>query len=138
MLQYPLSQIFCSPPSSLGLLRLPPSPVTSEALSTSSPVPAPELQDVGRSLSQFHRQWDSIVCKLSELLSLKGAKCQGILVSSGSALCSVRSCELCMHCVRNYSSSLWHQRSGSNSTAKLPARKKACISCHDFAVGSSN
>lgn len=138
VLQYPLYQILWDLSSNLRHLKLTPSSVTFKDLSTSLPVPAPEQQNVGRSLSQFHQQWDSIICKLSELLSLKGVKCHGILVFSGSAPHWALSCKLCMRFVRNDSCSLWHQHLGSNSTAKLPARKKACISSTVFAVGFSN
>lgn len=78
---------------------------------------------MGRSVFQLHQEWDNTIYKLSELLSLKGVKCQGILVFSGSAPHWACSCKLCIQCVRNDSCSSWHQHSGLNSTAKLPARK---------------
>lgn len=127
VLQYPPFQIFGDPSSNLWLLRLSPSPDSLKDFSNSLHFPASGWQIVGRSLFQLHQQWDNTVCKLSELLSLKGVKCHGILVFSGSAPLWACSCKLCIHCVRNDSCGLWHQHSGLNSTVKLPARKKKLV-----------
>lgn len=127
VLRYPPFQIFWDPSSNLRLLRLSPSPGSLKDLSISLHFPASGLQIVGRSLFQLHQQWDNTVCKLSELLSLKGVKCHGILVFSGSAPHWACSCKLCIQCVRNDSCGLWHQHSGLDSTVKLPARKKKLV-----------
>lgn len=135
VLQYSPFQIFWDPSHNLRLLRLSPSPDSLKDLPNSLHFPASGLQIVGRSLFQLHQQCDNTVCKLSELLSLEGVKCHGILVFSGSAPHWACSCKLCIHCVRNDSCGLWHQHSGLNSTVKLPARKKSFYYFNCFCCG---
>lgn len=133
VLQYLLPEIVWDPSSDLQLLRLPPSPVTSKDLSPSLPVPAAKLQ-----AADHHPSFSGSGTALFAGCLNYFKRCHGILVFSGSAPRWAHSCELCIHCVRNDSRSWWHHHLGSNSTAKLPARKKAFISCAVFAVGSSH